>query len=105
MKKILNGIRFDTEKAVLIGESGSSGLSRSDFRFWEAGLYVTPRSGRYFLAGEGGAMTRFAQRVGDMTGGGSDILPMTKDEALSWAEANLTTEEVEQHFADMLEDA
>jgi len=105
MRRIINGFRYDTDRAQLVGEGGSSGLSRSDFRWWQAGLYVTPRARRYFLAGEGGPMTRFGQRVGDMTGYGEAIIPVTEDEALEWAEQFLTTAEVEATFGDSIEDA
>lgn len=107
MKAIIHGIRYDTEKATLIGESGSDGnTSRGDFRWWEAGLYVTPRSRRYFLAGKGGAMTRFSRSAGlNAWTGGEGIHPMSREEALEWAEQELSAEIIEQHFADMIEDA
>ena len=94
MKAIINGLRYDTDKAILIGEGGH-GESRSDFNYWEAGLYKTPRSGRWFLAGEGHGMTRFASNVGNMRGWGSRIFPMDEEEAREWAERHLTTAEVE----------
>ena len=59
MKAIINGLRYDTDKATLIGEA-SHGYA-SDFQHWEAGLYKTPRSGRFFLAGSGGPMTRWSR--------------------------------------------
>jgi len=105
MRAIINGFRYDTDRARLLGEGGSLAVPYSDFRWWEAGLYVTPRAGRYFLAGEGGPMTRFAQRVGDMRGYGERIIPMTAEEALEWAQRFLTTEEVESAFGDSVEDA
>jgi hypothetical protein len=105
MKAIINGLRYDTEKATLIGESGYCG-SRSDFQWWEAVLYRTPRSGRYFLAGHGGPMTRWATSTGlNSWTGGSGIKPLDKDDALEWAERNLTTTEVEAGFGKVIEDA
>ncbi len=94
MRKIINGVRYDTDRARLIGEA-DSGVPMSDFRWWAAELYVTPRSGRYFLNGTGGPMTRFASRQGDERGYGERIIPMTRQEALAWAEQFLTAEEVE----------
>ena len=38
-------------------------------------------------------------------GGGADLIPMSKADALAWAESHLDLEEVEVHFSDMLEDA
>lgn len=109
MKKILNGVRFDTEKAVKIGEYDNIGYgadSITDFNFWEASLYRTPRSGRYFLAGEGGALSRFGTAHGQNSwGGGADIVPLSRQEALEWAEQYLDAGIVENEFADMIEDA
>lgn len=77
MKKTINGAAFNTEKAILIGTAG--GGFPGDFKHWEAGLYKTPRSGRYFLAGSGGPMTRFAQSAGQNSWtGGEDLIPMTR---------------------------
>ena len=103
MKKIIDGLRYDTGNAIEIG-SYANGFG-SDFRSWAATLYRTPRSGRYFLAGEGGPMTRFARSVGNMTGGGDGLFPMTKEEALAWAEQYLDADEIEQHFGDAIQDA
>ena len=105
MKKIINGLRYDTEVAVALGE-GSANCPRSDFGWWEATLYRTPRSGRYFVAGEGGPMTSFARPVnGNMRGHGERVIPMSTEDAREWGEQNLTTEEVEAAFGDILEDA
>lgn len=99
MKKIINGLRYDTDTAILIGEASSKGVSRSDFKFWEAGLYVTKRSRRFFLAGEGGPMTRFAQSTGQNSWtGGSDLIPMSEKEAQAWAEQNLEDGDIAHYF-------
>jgi hypothetical protein len=109
MKKILNGLRYDTKNAIEIGSYSNIGAgadSRSDFRWWEATLYKTPRSGRFFIAGEGGAMSRFSQSVGQNSWtGGSDLIPMTREEALEWAEEYLSPDVIEEHFGDSIEDA
>lgn len=106
MKKIINGLRYDTDTATEIGSAWSKGRSRSDFQFWEASLYKTARSGRYFIAGSGGASTRFGQAAGQNSWtGGSDLIPMSRDEALAWAEVHLSVEEIEEHFADKIDEA
>jgi hypothetical protein len=104
MKSIINGRIYDTEKACLVGEA-TSNHPRNDFGWWAADLYRTPRSGRYFLAGEGGPMTRWGRRVGDMTGYGEGIIPLEAHEALEWAEQYLSTKEVEAAFGEVLEEA
>lgn len=42
MKSIIQGKRYDTDKAQLLGAVETDGLTKSDFRYWEAGLYKTP---------------------------------------------------------------
>ena len=107
MRKIIDGIRYDTEKAVLIGETNNIGRgadSWGDFGAWAAGLYKTPRAGRYFLGGSGGAQTIFGRSVGNNSwSGGEDIIPLSEADARVWAEQNLPVETVEQFFD--LEDA
>jgi len=104
MRKIINGVRYDTDKAIEIGSAHYS--NPSDFRHWEASLYVTPRSKRFFIAGAGGPMSRFSQSVGQNSwSGGSDLIPMSPEEALEWAEQYLDPSEFEEHFADLIEDA
>jgi hypothetical protein len=105
MRAIINGLRYDSDKATLIGEANYNGSS-SDFQWWEAGLYRTPRAGRYFLAGRGGPMTRWARAIGDNGRTGSArIFPMELGEAREWAERYLTTAEVEAAFADAIRQA
>jgi hypothetical protein len=107
MRAIINGLRYDTDKAIKIGEGGSDGYtSSSDFSYWRASLYRTPRANRYFLAGHGGPMTRWAKAVGNNgRTGSSGIAPMSLDEAREWAERYLTVDEVETGFAETIADA
>jgi len=106
MKKIIKGTRYDTEKASVIGYA-SNGENVTDFSHWCVTLYKTPRSGRYFLHGQGGPMTRWAQSRGQNEWvGGEDIIPLkNRQEAFEWAQANLCAEEVEKEFYDLIEDA
>ena len=73
MKKTIRGIRYDTDAAELVVDACAN-KGRPDA--WQAGLYLTPRAGRFFLAGTGGPLTIFAS-----TGAGSRIIPLTDDEA------------------------
>jgi hypothetical protein len=107
MKKIINGLRYDTANAIEIGAYDHGSYPGSgDFSHWSATLYKTPRSGRFFLHGKGGAMTMFAQDLPDRTrSGGTRLIPMTREEALEWAEQYLDADEIEEHFKDSIEDA
>ena len=107
MKKIIDGFRYDTDKAIEVGSHDHGSYPGSgDFSHWSATLYKTPRAGKFFLAGEGGGMTRFAEHspYGGRCGG-SKIIPMSKEEALAWAEQHLGDEDIEKHFADDIQDA
>jgi hypothetical protein len=105
MKAIINGFRYDTDKAILIGETSHAEGSR-DFNYWKAALYRTKRAKHYFLAGSGGPMTRYARSIGNnSTSGGEQIDVMTKAEALAWAEEYLDADEIEAGFAEDIQDA
>lgn len=95
MKKIINGRRYDTDTAKLVGsfESGYIG----DFDWKEEKLYQKT-TGEFFLAGEGGARTRWSRRTIDGYSSGEGILPLTLDEAREWAEEHLSVKEVENLF-------
>ena len=105
MKAIINGRRYDTDKADDLG-GNSSDCGVSDFSYFSERLYRTPRSGRYFLAGEGGPMSRYARSLGGGGWSGSEkITPLTDEEAFGWAQDSLDADEVERLFADKIEDA
>lgn len=97
MKKIINGKRYDSDKALLVGyyKQGYPG----DFNAWEASLYKTPRSGQFFLVGTGGPMTMFAASHSDGSrSGGSDLVPISLEHAREWAEKHLSLVEIEKAF-------
>ena len=105
MKKIVKGLRYNTENATKIGHF-NNGLDRRNFQYWEAALYVTPYKKHYFLAGEGGPMTRFGVTPGKTTEWdgtpGERLDPISKEAAFEWAKAYLTPGEVNEYFADMM---
>lgn len=103
MKQIINGKRYDTNTATFVAKYGR-GLGRGDFSNYDEELYRTPR-GNWFLAGEGGPMTKYSRPCGNMTSGGSGIIPLSPDEARSWLENKEETDALEQYFSDSLEDA
>lgn len=104
MKKIINGRVYDTTKAKELGTYANAGNWR-DFSHLEETLY-RKKTGEYFLHGEGGAMTRYAEATGQNSwSGGERIMPMTYDEAREWAEEHLTADEYEAIFGEIVEDA
>ena len=103
MKKIINGKVYDTEKATEVA-SWSNGGSWRDFSHLEETLY-RKKTGEFFLFGEGGPMTQYAERV-EQNGwsGGSRIMPMTYAEATKWAEEHLDGDDYEAIFGEVVED-
>ena len=96
MKKIINGKKYDTNTAKMVGETSYSNWG--DFEYWYEALY-RKKTGEFFLYGEGGAMSRYAQRIGQNTwGGGEQIIPLTLAEAQEWAEKYLDADEYEKIF-------
>ena len=105
MKAIINGKRYDTDKARELA-SATSHCGRRDFGWWREKLYRTPRSGAYFLAGEGHARSHYARPLGGGSyGPGEKITPMSEEEAFAWAQQHLRAAEIEAIFADRIEDA
>lgn len=105
MKQVIDGKMYNTDTAKEVA-SHSNGGSYNDFQHYEESLYRT-KKGNYFLAGEGGPMTKYRELCGqDSWGGGSAIIPMTKEEAFEWAQQHCgDDDDVMEHFKDMIEEA
>jgi hypothetical protein len=98
MIRIVNGKRYNTETAKLLCNISSGGFSRSDFSYDNTDLYVT-KNGNFFLAGEGGARSRWAQSYGQNgSQGGSGLRPIDKNDARSLLEQYGVAAQVEEHF-------
>lgn len=95
MKKIIGGRRYDTATAKLVGEYEAGYIG--DFDWLSEQLYQKA-TGEFFLAGKGGARTRWASRTIDGFSSGDGILPLTLEEAREWAEEHLSVKEVENLF-------
>ena len=96
MKKIINGKRYDTETARKVASCGHGDGPR-DFRYYCETLYCK-RSGEYFLAGEGGPMTKYARPVGNSRTGGENVFPLTYEQARDWAEREMDADAYEAEF-------
>lgn len=103
MKKIIAGKKYDTDTAECLGSDSYGGGCR-DFHYWKEELY-RKRTGEFFLYGEGGPMSRYAETIGaNEWSGGSRIMPMTWDEARKWAEEHLSADDYEGIFGEVAED-
>ncbi|MGH0051992.1 MAG: hypothetical protein ACQ5SW_01205 [Sphaerochaetaceae bacterium] len=97
MRRVLDGMVYDTYKAVEVCEVFEG--NRGDFQHIDATLYRTKRSKQFFLAGWGGAMTRFSKRCSDGSYVGSEkIVPLSVEEARQFAEHNASAEVIEEFF-------
>lgn len=105
MKTIINGLRYNTETATEVA-SYESPAYRSDFGWYAEALYRT-KNGRYFLAGEGNAASKYSEPAegGNMSGPGSHIIVLSNEEAREWCERTGNVEALEQYFAAQLQDA
>jgi hypothetical protein len=104
MKKIIDGIRYDTTRATEIGNASHS--NPSDFHHWDETLFKAPRSGRFFIAGSGGPMSKWSRSIDQNSwSGSSGIRPMNKEQARQWCEQYLEGDEWAEHFADQIQDA
>lgn len=102
MKKIINGKRYDTETAQLIGSTSYS--NRTDFHFWSEELY-RKKTGEFFLYCEGGPASKYGRQIEQNTwSGGEKIIPLTLAEAKEWGEMYLDADKYEQVFGKIEED-
>lgn len=91
MKKIIDGKKYDTETAEKVA-TWWNGRSSSDFNFCQEAVY-RKKNGEFFLAGEGGARSKYAVSCGQNAWcGGSDIAPLTEAEARAWVEDHANSE-------------
>lgn len=101
MKKIIKGKKYDTDTAHFCGAYSYG--SPTDFSYLSEALYKK-KTGEFFLYGEGGAQTKYAETISDNEWcGGEAITPLTEDEAKEWAEINLDADEFEDLFGEVPE--
>lgn len=98
MKKVIERKMYNTETAEELAFRGN-GLAPDDFDYVGETLYRT-KNGSYFLYGKGGARTKYAVPNGRTVYGGADILPMTIEQAKSWAEEHLDGDEYIEIFGE-----
>lgn len=88
MEKIINGKRYNTETAILVGRWNNN-LPHDDFEWCDESLYKK-RGGEYFIYGEGGSMTRYSKS--------KSIVPLSFEQAESWAKRHLDSSTYENEF-------
>lgn len=83
MRKVINGKTYRSHTAQLIVTSPSH-FPKTSNTWHETRLYRNQR-GAYFLAGEGGSLSRWAKLTPRGAIPGEGIEPLAKDEALAYA--------------------
>ena len=104
MKKVIDGKIYNTETAELLHEWNNDKFT-SDFGYCEESLYKT-KKGAYFIAGEGGAMSKYARSCGSNNTCGSDGLEVVSEaQAMQWLEEHGGSNILTEKFADKIEEA
>ena len=103
MKKIIDGKLYNTDTANFICETGNA-LPNSDFKWEISALYKT-KKGAFFIAGAGGALSRFPTVTGNTKTQGRGLISLTKEEALELFEKHGEAENAKEFFDDMIVEA
>jgi len=101
MKKVIDGKLYNTETALKIEEYWN-GYGYSDFNNCTEALYKTQK-GKYFLHGEGGAASKYAEHSGRNLDAGSEIIEFSRRDAMEWLSENGFDETIEKEFPDLIE--
>ncbi len=96
MKKIINCKLYDTDTARELATYTPHPYS-SNFDYYVETLYIK-RTGEYFLHGEGGPMSIYAEHISGCYAWGEKIVPLTNDMAKAWAETHVTADEYIEIF-------
>ncbi len=93
MKRIIEGRVYNTETASFVCDCSPAGFHRGNFEWEDTGLYRSPR-GTFFLAGEGGPLSRWAEPEGHSgKRSGSGIRVLEEIEARELCERHGTEED------------
>lgn len=96
MEKIINQKRYNTETAKEVGNYAAPCAS-NDAEYWRETLYQK-RTGEFFIHGEGGGSSRYANRLADGWGWGERLVPLSYDEAREWVKKYLDADTYERLF-------
>tara|TARA_R100001463_G_scaffold135626_1_gene199226 strand:- start:206 stop:544 length:339 start_codon:yes stop_codon:yes gene_type:complete len=88
--KVIDGRRYNTATATEVASYENDCFQGDCYHLSET-LFMTPK-GNYFIAGFGGAFSKYARRVDQHARiGGDGLEPMTFQEAFAWAEEHCQT--------------
>lgn len=101
MRKIINGKKYDTETATIVCTT-DNGRPRTDFQFCMETLYLK-KTGEYFLQGEGGAASKYAELHCGYNTSGERLIPFTLEDAKAFVEEHGSVEDYEMLFGEVEE--
>jgi hypothetical protein len=94
---VISGFRYNTETATKICTYWSD-VGSSDFKFERTALFRSPK-GKFFIAGYGGALSRWSEQYGNNGQiGGEGLIPLDVDEARSFAELHADADTIAEFF-------
>ena len=103
MKKIVNGLKYDTETSTCVAWV-NNGYEEQNFNYWEEELYRTD-NGSWFVRKAGGGNTQYATRYGNMRSSGELIEVLDEAKVKKWLEEHNKTEAYEKYFGNEIKDA
>ena len=84
MIKIISGKKYDTDTAECVATNEE--MPEDSLKYVVESLY-RKTNGEYFLYGKGGPKSRYVHWISSNSyTSGSEIIPLTEEEAKSWAE-------------------
>ncbi|SEH54211.1 hypothetical protein SAMN05192561_105157 [Halopenitus malekzadehii] len=101
MQQVINRKLYDTEQAEQVARYAPL-TDRGDFNYLIETLYKTS-DGEYFLHAEGGASTKWAEKISNQRTPGEVIQLLTDEEAVDWCEErSIDGEIVVEEFNDLI---
>ena len=102
MKRVIDRKLYDTDRAEQIARYAPL-TNRGDYNYLIETLYKTD-SGEYFLHGDGGAATKWAEKISNQRTPGEKIQLLTDEEALDWCEERaIDGETIVEEFSHLIE--
>ncbi|OFV71538.1 hypothetical protein [Acetobacterium wieringae] len=97
MKKVIKNKLYNTQSATQLAD-WENGCPRMDPLYVKENLYIK-KTGEYFIHAYGGAATQYAEQSGNnQFTAGEILLPITFEEAESWAKEKLQAEVYDKIF-------
>ncbi|SDY88917.1 hypothetical protein [Halopenitus persicus] len=101
MQQVINRKLYDTEQAEQVARYAPL-TDRGDFNYLIETLYKTS-DGEYFLHAEGGASTKWAEKISNQRTPGEVIQLLTDEEAVDWCEErSIDGEIIVEEFNDLI---